>query len=74
MNIGYIRVSTDSQENSVITQKEMIHQFSKMNGITIDDYFIDFGSFPAIPDSRTAFSPVTSIAPVGPVSSYMCFL
>ncbi len=43
MNIGYIRVSTDSQENSVITQKEMINQFSIMNGITIDDYFIDFG-------------------------------
>ncbi len=43
MNIGYIRVSTDSQENSVITQKDMIQQFSKMNGITMDDYFIDFG-------------------------------
>ena len=43
MNIGYIRVSTDQQENSVISQKEMIETYSKLNGITVDDYFIDFG-------------------------------
>ena len=43
MNIGYIRVSTDQQENSVISQKEMIENYSKLNGITVDDYFIDFG-------------------------------
>jgi site-specific DNA recombinase len=43
MNIGYIRVSTESQDNSVITQKEMIQNYSKLKGIEIDDYFIDFG-------------------------------
>ena len=43
MNIGYIRVSTDLQDNSVITQKEMIENYSKLQGIEIDDYFIDFG-------------------------------
>ena len=43
MNIGYIRVSTDQQENSVITQKEMISSYSKLNRIEIDDYYIDFG-------------------------------
>ena len=43
MKIGYIRVSTDSQENSVITQKEMIENYSKLKGIEIDDYFVDFG-------------------------------
>ena len=43
MNIGYIRVSTDSQENSVLTQKEMINSYSKLHGIEIDDYFTDFG-------------------------------
>jgi len=42
-NIGYIRVSTDSQDNSVITQKEMIQNYSKLKGIEIHDYFIDFG-------------------------------
>ena len=42
-NIGYIRVSTDSQDNSVITQKEMIENYSKLKGIKIDDYFVDFG-------------------------------
>ena len=42
-NIGYIRVSTNSQENSVLTQKEMINSYSKLNGIEIDDYFTDFG-------------------------------
>ena len=42
-NIGYIRVSTDSQDNSVITQKEMIENYSKLKGIEIDDYFVDFG-------------------------------
>ena len=42
-NIGYIRVSTDSQENSVLTQKEMINSYSKLHGIEIDDYFTDFG-------------------------------
>jgi len=43
MNIGYIRVSTDLQDNSVITQKETIENYSKLQGIEIDDYFIDFG-------------------------------
>ena len=43
MNIGYIRVSTYQQENSVISQKEMISSYSKLNGIEIDDYYIDFG-------------------------------
>ena len=43
MKIGYIRVSTDSQDNSVITQKEMIENYSKLKGFEIDDYFIDFG-------------------------------
>ena len=42
-NIGYIRVSTDGQENSVITQREMIENYSKLKGIEIHDYFIDFG-------------------------------
>ena len=43
MKIGYIRVSTDSQENSVITQREMIENYSNLKGIEIDKYFIDFG-------------------------------
>ena len=43
MNIGYIRVSTDRQENSVETQKDMLSSYSKIHGIEIDDYFIDFG-------------------------------
>jgi site-specific DNA recombinase len=43
MNIGYIRVSTDRQENSVNTQKEMLRSYSQIHGIEIDDYFIDFG-------------------------------
>ena len=42
-NIGYIRVSTDGQDNSVITQREMIENYSKLKGIEIHDYFIDFG-------------------------------
>ena len=43
MNIGYIRVSTDKQDNSVETQKEMLCSYSKIHGIDIDNYFIDFG-------------------------------
>ena len=43
MNIGYIRVSTDKQDNSVETQKDMLRSYSKIHGIKIDDYFIDFG-------------------------------
>ena len=43
MNIGYIRVSTDKQDNSVETQKDMLKSYSKIHGIKIDDYFIDFG-------------------------------
>ena len=42
-NVGYIRVSTDQQENSVLSQKEMIDNYSKLNGMKVDDYFIDFG-------------------------------
>ena len=43
MNIGYIRVSTDKQENSVETQKDMLSSYSKIHDIEIDDFFIDFG-------------------------------
>jgi DNA invertase Pin-like site-specific DNA recombinase len=43
MNIGYIRVSTDQQENSVISQKDMLLSYSKLHGMEIDDFFIDFG-------------------------------
>ena len=43
MKVGYIRVSTEMQENSVIAQKEMIEHYSKLNGIDVDEYFIDFG-------------------------------
>jgi len=43
MKIGYIRVSTEMQENSVIAQQEMIEHYSKLNGIDVDEYFIDFG-------------------------------
>ena len=35
-NVGYIRVSTDQQENSVLSQKEMIDNYSKLNGIKMD--------------------------------------
>ena len=42
-DIGYIRVSTDGQDNSVLTQREMIENYSKLKGIEIHDYFIDFG-------------------------------
>ncbi len=44
MKIGYIRISVDKgNDNSVITQKEMIQNYSKLKGIEIDDYFVDFG-------------------------------
>ena len=44
MNIGYIRISVDKgNDNSVITQKEMIENYSKLNGLKVDEYFIDFG-------------------------------
>ena len=38
MIIGYIRVSTDKQENSVETQKDMLGSYSKIHGIEIDDF------------------------------------
>jgi len=43
MVIGYIRVYTDKQDNSVETQKDILRSYSKIHGIKIDDYFIDFG-------------------------------
>ena len=44
MNVGYIRISVDKgNDNSVITQKEMIENYSKLNGLKVDEYFIDFG-------------------------------
>ena len=43
-NVGFIRVSTDQQENSILSQKIMIDNYSKLNGMRVDDYFIDFGS------------------------------
>ena len=42
-NVGYIHVSTDQQENNVLSQKEMSDNYSKLNGMKVDDYFIDFG-------------------------------
>ena len=37
MVIGYIRVSTDKQENSVETQKSLLSSYSKIHGIEIND-------------------------------------
>ena len=42
-SIGYIRVSTELQDNSVLTQKETIDNYSKLHGIEIDEHFVDFG-------------------------------
>ena len=42
-NIGYIRNSRLSQENSVGTQTKLITDFCKNNNITLDDIIIDEG-------------------------------
>jgi site-specific DNA recombinase len=43
MNLGYIRNSRISQENSVETQKKLIIDFCEINNIHLDDIIIDFG-------------------------------
>ena len=43
MNIGYIRNSRLSQENSVETQKKLITDFCKTNDITLDKIIVDEG-------------------------------
>ena len=43
MNLGYIRNSRISQENSVETQKKMILDFCDINNIKLDEIVIDYG-------------------------------
>ena len=43
MNLGYVRCSRETQENSVETQKDMIKDFCIRNSIFIDDVIVDFG-------------------------------
>ena len=43
MIVGYIRVSTDKQDNSIHTQKDMLRSYSKIHGLEINDFFIDYG-------------------------------
>jgi len=43
MIIGYIRTSTDLQENSVDTQQEQINTYAKLYKMDIDNTFVDFG-------------------------------
>ena len=43
MNIAYIRNSRLKQENSVYTQKQLIHDFCNTNHITLDKIIIDEG-------------------------------
>ena len=43
MNIGYIRTSTDLQENSVETQQEQINNYATLYKLDIDKTFTDFG-------------------------------
>ena len=42
-NIGYIRNSRLTQENSVETQTKLITDFCEINNIHLDDIIIDFG-------------------------------
>jgi len=67
-NVGYIRVSTDQQENSVLSQKEMIDNYSKLNGMKVDDYFIDFGISGKATTKRDKYLELMNLVKVGKIN------
>ena len=68
-NVGYIRVSTDQQENSVLSQKEMIDNYSKLNGMKVDDYFIDFGISGKETTKRDKYLELMNFVKVGKINT-----
>ena len=68
-NVGYIRVSTDQQENSVLSQKEMIDNYSKLNGMKVDDYFIDFGISGKETTKRDKYLELMNLVKVGKINT-----
>ena len=69
MVIGYIRVSTDKQDNSVETQKDMLRSYSKIHGIKIDDYFIDFGISGKETTKRDKYLELMDLVKVGKINT-----
>ena len=68
-NVGYIRVSTDQQENSVLSQKEMIDNYSKLNGVKVDNYFIDFGISGKETIKRDKYLELMNLVKVGKINT-----
>ena len=68
-NVGYIRVSTVQQDNSVLSQKEMIDNYSKLNGMKVDDYFIDFGISGKETTKRDKYLELMNLVKVGKINT-----
>jgi site-specific DNA recombinase len=53
--VGYVRCSTDQQEDSPEQQKKAIQEFALLKGYEITDWFVDFGRSGTTFDQRPEF-------------------
>lgn len=69
MIVGYIRVSTDKQDNSIHTQKDMLRSYCKIHGLEINDFFIDYGISGKETTKRTKYNELMELVVGGKITT-----
>ena len=64
----YVRVSKDTQENSIDTQLELLKNYCKYKELNIDETFIDFGKSGGSVKGRDEFNKMMNLVEGGNVS------
>ena len=68
MTCLYVRVSKDTQENSIDTQLELLKNYCKYKELNIDETFIDFGKSGGSVKGRDEFNKMMNLVEGGNVS------
>ena len=68
MNCLYVRVSKDTQENSIDTQLELLKKYCQYKELNIDKTFIDFGKSGGSIKGRDEFNKMMKLVQGGNVS------
>ena len=67
----YVRVSKDTQENSIDTQLELLQNYCKYKNLEIDKTFIDFGKSGGSIKGRDEFNKMMSMVSQGKIDKIL---
>ena len=71
--VGYVRVSTDMQENSPQQQRDEIQRWADANGYQIGDWFEDIGITGDSTDKRPGFQKMLAAGVAGDFQTIICW-